>query len=140
MGVGSVECDVTFTKDKERVCRHAQNDLHTTTNMPATAECRTSDFTLAKFKTLRKSPVVPMPFDGFSQAHFAQKLIDELKAAKVPPRNVFAQSFNKADVLYWVKNEPAFGRQAVYLDDANTVEDLPDLNELKSHKVDGRQP
>ena len=69
MGAGIVECDVTFTKDKELVCRHAQNDLHTTTDIlatplaskctqpfvpatldangnlltPATAECRTSD-------------------------------------------------------------------------------------------------
>ncbi len=33
MGAGIVECDVTFTKDKELVCRHAQNDLHTTTNI-----------------------------------------------------------------------------------------------------------
>jgi glycerophosphoryl diester phosphodiesterase len=75
MGAGVVECDVTFTKDKELVCRHAQNDLHTTTNIlatplaakctkpftpfdevskkPATAECRTSDITLAEFRTLR---------------------------------------------------------------------------------------
>src|SRR5262245_44849463 len=33
MGAGIVECDVTFTKDLELVCRHAQNDLHTTTNI-----------------------------------------------------------------------------------------------------------
>ena len=32
-GAGIVECDVTFTKDKQLVCRHAQNDLHTTTNI-----------------------------------------------------------------------------------------------------------
>ena len=36
MGAGIVECDVTFTKDKELVCRHAQNDLHTTTNILVT--------------------------------------------------------------------------------------------------------
>jgi len=80
MGAGILECDVTFTKDKELVCRHAQNDLHTTTNIllrpelaakctrpftpasfdaegkllaPASAECRSSDITLAEFKTLR---------------------------------------------------------------------------------------
>lgn len=76
MGAGIVECDVAFTKDRELVCRHAQNDLHTTTNIvavpelnakctqpfvpadPATgtqarAECRTSDITLAEFKSLR---------------------------------------------------------------------------------------
>jgi len=76
MGAGIVECDVAFTKDRELVCRHAQNDLHTTTNIvavpelnakctqpfvpadpatgtPARAECRTSDITLAEFKSLR---------------------------------------------------------------------------------------
>ena len=36
MGAGVLECDVTFTKDKALVCRHAQNDLHTTTNILAT--------------------------------------------------------------------------------------------------------
>ena len=35
MGAGIVECDVTFTKDKELVCRHAQNDLHRSTNILA---------------------------------------------------------------------------------------------------------
>ena len=79
MGAGIVECDVTFTKDQQLVCRHAQNDLHTTTNIlatplaatciqpftpavlnanggvvtPANAECRTSEITLAEFRTLR---------------------------------------------------------------------------------------
>jgi len=33
MGAGILECDVTFTKDKELVCRHSQCDLHTTTNI-----------------------------------------------------------------------------------------------------------
>jgi glycerophosphoryl diester phosphodiesterase len=82
MGAGVLECDVTFTKDKELVCRHAQNDLHTSTNMlltplaakctkpfqpynpitktPASAECRASDITLAEFKTLRGK------MDGFN--------------------------------------------------------------------------
>ena len=51
MGAGIVECDVTFTKDKELVCRHAQNDLHTTTNILATplaAKC-IKPFTPATF-------------------------------------------------------------------------------------------
>ena len=191
MGAGIVECDVTFTKDKELVCRHAQNDLHTTTNIlgtdlaanctkaftpadgdtPASAECRTSDITLAEFKSLKgkmdaadktattaesymdgtanwrtdlyaesagtvmthaesivlfkelgvkftpelKSPAVEMPFDGFTQEDYAQKMIDEYKAAGVDPSDVFAQSFNLDDVLYWIKAEPEFGKQAVYL-------------------------
>ena len=220
MGAGIVECDVTFTKDKELVCRHAQNDLHTTTNIlvtplaakctkpftpatfdaagnlvsPATAECRTSDITLAEFKTLRgkmdasnprartpqeylggtanwrtdlysgptsgtllthresielfkalgakmtpelKSPSVAMPFDGFTQQAYAQKMIDEYKAAGVSPRHVWPQSFDQADVLYWVRNEPAYGRQAVFLDDAETVANLPTLGELQSYKAQG---
>ena len=220
MGAGVVECDVTFTKDKELVCRHAQNDLHTTTNIlvtplaskctqpfvpavldadgkvvtPAKAECRTSDITLAEFKTLRgkmdafnpaartpeqylggtanwrtdlyagptsgtlvthaesielfkklgvkmtpelKSPSVTMPFDGFTQQAYAQKMIDEYKKASVNPRHVFAQSFNIDDILYWVNNEAAFGKQAVYLDDANTVADLPDYNTLVGYKTKG---
>jgi glycerophosphoryl diester phosphodiesterase len=79
MGAGIVECDVTFTSHGDLVCRHAENDLHFTTNIlltplastcvkpftpatldadgkvltPASAECRTSDLTLAEFKSLR---------------------------------------------------------------------------------------
>ncbi len=75
MGAGILECDVTFTQDRELVCRHAQCDLHTTTNIVATdlaakcsvppafdvdgklingadIRCCTSDITLAEFKTL----------------------------------------------------------------------------------------
>ena len=218
MGAGIVECDVTFTKDKALVCRHAQNDLHTSTNIlatalaakctkgfaphdpvantPASAECRTSDITLAEFKTLRgkmdaantkaltvddymagtaswrtdlysgpnsgtlmthaesialfkslgvkmtpelKSASVSMPFYGFSQENYAQKMIDEYKVANVPASQVYAQSFNKNDVLYWIKNESAFGRQAVYLDSANKPSDLPSLTQLKAYKNDGIQ-
>lgn len=191
MGAGIIECDVAFTKDKELVCRHAQNDLHGSTNIlvsdlapkctqafsPATsaqkasAECRTSDLTLAEFKSLSarmdgvnrdatsveaflqgnpgwrtdlyadggtlmthkesialirslggkftpelKQPVVEMPFDGFTQEDYAQKLIDEYKAMDVPPEDVWPQSFNLADVRYWIEHEPEFGKQAVYLD------------------------
>lgn len=83
MGAGIVECDVAFTADRELVCRHAQDDLHTTTNivtipalnakctqpfvpadpaagLPARAECRTSDITLAEFKSLKGK------MDGFN--------------------------------------------------------------------------
>lgn len=192
MGAGIIECDVTFTKDRELVCRHAQDDLHTTTNILATdlaakctapfvpaaggakasAECRASDVTLAEFRTLTgkmdaadrsaptvegymdgtarwrtdlyategtlmthaesialfkelgvkftpelKAPAVAMPYEGdYTQAMYAQQLIDEYKAAGVDPADVFAQSFNLDDVLYWIKNEPEFGKQAVYLD------------------------
>ncbi|MEQ9491022.1 MAG: glycerophosphodiester phosphodiesterase family protein [Alphaproteobacteria bacterium] len=192
MGAGIVECDVTFTADRQLVCRHAQNDLHTTTDIlasplaskciipfspaaagqPATAECRTSALTLAEFRTLNgkmdaadtsaktvgayrdataswrtdlyaaqagtlmthaesidlirslgakftpelKSPTVEMPFNGFTQQDYAQKLIDDYRQAGIPPQDVWLQSFNLDDVLYWIDNEPEFGKQAVYLD------------------------
>lgn len=68
-----------------------------------------------------KMPEVEMPFmghseNGFTQQAYAQKMIDEYKAAGVSPSNVFPQSFNLDDVLYWIEHEPAFGQQAVYLD------------------------
>jgi len=192
MGAGIFECDVTFTKDKQLVCRHAQNDLQATTNIlltnlkdkctkpfapasgkePALAECRTTDITLEEFKTLRgkmdganknakdiqsyiagtpswrtelyseaggtllthkesialfkqfggkftpelKAAVVPMPYLGFTQEQYAQALINEYKQAGISPRDVFPQSFNLNDVIYWIKNEPEFGKQAIYLD------------------------
>lgn len=195
MGAGIVECDVTFTKDKELVCRHSQCDLHTTTDIlatplaakcsvpftpadlalgkPATAKCCTSDITLDEFKTLKgkmdasnpkattvaeymnatpsfrtdlysangtlmthkesielfkklgvkmtpelKAADVAMPYEGnYTQQDYAQQMIDEYKAAGVAPENVFAQSFNLNDVLYWLQHEPGFGKQAVYLDE-----------------------
>lgn len=192
MGAGIFECDVTFTKDKQLVCRHAQNDLQGTTNIlltnlkgkctkpfipansgeQALAECRTTDITLGEFKTLRgkmdgvnknasdiksymagspswrtelyseaggtllthqesialfkqfggkftpelKEAVVPMPYLGFTQEQYAQMLINEYKNAGISPKDVFPQSFNLNDVIYWIQKEPEFGKQAIYLD------------------------
>lgn len=207
MGAGILECDVTFTQDRELVCRHSQCDLHTTTNIlatdlaakcsvpftpaeidpvtgetiaPASAKCCTSDITLKEFNTLQgkmdafnsnattveeymnatpnwrtdlysakgtllshaesielfktlgvkftpelKTPAVTMPFEGdYTQEEYAQQLIDEYHEAGVRARKVYPQSFNLNDVLYWIHNEPAFGRQAVFLDDANSVGEL----------------
>jgi glycerophosphoryl diester phosphodiesterase len=207
MGAGIVECDVTFTKDKELVCRHAECDLHTTTNIintPLNAKCSvpytgpgsspkccTSDLTLAEFRSLTgkmdaSNPAAPNA-QGYlggtapwrtdlytgrgtlmthkesialnkrlgvkftpelksgdparikavfgSQANYAQKLIDEYKAAGINPKDVWPQSFDKADVLYWIEKEPAFGKQAVYLDsfDPTVTPAIPrlTLDELK---------
>ena len=195
MGAGVIECDVTFTKDKQLVCRHSQCDLHTTTNIllvpalaakcsqpftpadsatgkKASAKCCTSDITLAEFKSLTakmdaanldattvadyqngtprwrtdlyagsgtlvthaesialikgmgakftpelKAPEVPMPFDSdYSQEAYATQMLDEYRVAGIPPADVFAQSFNVADILFWIKTAPDFGKQAVYLD------------------------
>lgn len=220
MGAGTLECDVTFTKDLELVCRHAQNDLATTTDIlltplaskcirpfraaeldargrvlrPASAECRTSELTLAELKTLTgkidgfdpaaqtpeqfvnpapapragfdagvptgellthaesialfrelgvrmtpelKAPRVRMPFRGFTQEAFAQKLIDEYKAAGVDPAEVFPQSYDERDVRYWIAAEPDFGRQAVLLDDAGLRFQLPGRRKLARYKAAG---
>lgn len=69
-GAGIIECDVTFTKDRELICRHSQCDLHTTTNVVTIPElnakctkpwepnqgedpiCCASDFTLEEIKML----------------------------------------------------------------------------------------
>jgi glycerophosphoryl diester phosphodiesterase len=195
MGAGIIECDVTFTKDRQLVCRHSQCDLHTTTNIldtplaakcsqpfvpadpvagtPASANCCTSDITLDEFKTLcgkmdganpratnvkdylagtadfrtdlystcgtllthgesidlidslgrkftpeLKAPSVPMPFQGtYTQEQYAQQMLDDYKARRIDPRRVWPQSFNVNDVVYWLRSEPRFGKQGVYLDD-----------------------
>ena len=227
MGAGIVECDVTFTKDKELVCRHSQCDLHTTTNildtplaakcskpfMPAQfdaagnlvqeamAQCCTSDLTVDEFKSLKgkmdgfnpaatsikeylrgtpswrtdlysgptsgtllthkesiqlfrrlgvkmtpelKSASIKMPYDSdgdgvgdYTQQDYAQQMIDEYKAENVKPQNVYAQSFDIRDIRYWIAKEPHFGKQAVYLDDANTVAELPDATQLAAYKAEG---
>jgi glycerophosphoryl diester phosphodiesterase len=199
MGAGIVECDVTFTKDGQLVCRHDECDLHTTTNITNTElnascsvpwsgagsapRCCASDITLAQFKSLKgkmdasnpaattaagylggtaswrtdlfnsrgtlltlKESIALNRRNGVghtpelkagqaarvnavfgSQAKYAQAMIDEFKRAGVNPKDVWAQSFNLDDVLYWIRNEPRFGRQAVYLDDVDPSSGFPPL-------------
>jgi glycerophosphoryl diester phosphodiesterase len=86
-----------------------------------------------------KSATVKMPFDGFTQEAYAQKMIDEYKAVKIEPSKVFPQSFDQNDIRYWIKNEPKFAEQAVFLDGADKVADLPDLAKLISYKNEGVQ-
>ena len=45
-------------------------------------------------------------------------------AQGVDPKDVWAQSFNVEDVYYWIDHEPAFGEQAVFLDDVDSEADL----------------
>lgn len=196
MGAGIIECDVTFTSDGQLVCRHAQCDLHTTTNIVETnlrdkctvppqfdpvsgallngpdIECCASDLTLNEFKSLCGKMDASNPnaasveeflggtanwrtdlystcgtllshkesielFESLgakmtpelkagkeadvqavfgSQEAYAQAMINDYKAAGVKPKNVYAQSFNLDDVLYWIEHKPAFGEQAVFLD------------------------
>lgn len=70
-----------------------------------------------------KPPMVEMPFQGdFSQEDYASKMIQEYREAGVEPSRVFPQSFQLADVEYWLDHDPKFGRQAVYLDDSYTID------------------
>src|SRR5262249_31995576 len=75
------------------------------------------------------------------QEKYAQKMIDEFKAAGVDPNNVFAQSFNADDIVYWIQHEPRFGKQAVYLDDIDptAIPPVPALSpqELQLRKARG---
>lgn len=107
---------------------------------PTSGHLLTHKESIALFKRLGvkmtpelKAPSVTMPFNGFTREAYAQKMIDEYKEAGVSPREVWPQSFGQDDVLYWVRHEPAFGRQAVYLDDANDVSELPGFAELASY-------
>ncbi len=221
-GAGLVECDVTFTKDRELVCRHAQCDLHETTNIlltslaetcrepfrpakldpttgeviePATARCCTSDLTAQQFLSLEgkmegadpaaqtaqayvqgtpafrtdlyasggtllthrqsiallselnvkfvpelKAPEVTMPFAGsYSQADYARRLIDDYREAGIPAEDVWLQSFSLADISLFREVDPAFARQAVWLDARpyTNPEFVPRVEDFAALKANG---
>jgi len=82
-----------------------------------------------KFTPELKAPSVEMPFQGeYTQDDYAQQMIDEYKEAGVDPKDVYPQSFQLRDVLYWIENEPEFGAQAVYLDGRDETQDGFDAN------------
>ena len=204
MGAGIVECDTTFTKDGDLVCRHSDCDLHTTTNIvntPLNAKCSvpwtgpfdkgqnpapkccTWNLSLAEFKSLtakmdasnpaattaegylggtpswrtdlytgrgtlmtlresialnRKNGVKHTPelkgpvsygsdpaaikavFGG--QEEYARAFADVLEEEGVKPRDVWPQSFNVNDILYWI-DHTKYGDQAVYLIDYDADKD-----------------
>lgn len=71
------------------------------------------------FTTELKQPRVPMPFDGnYTQELYAQQVIEEYRAAGIDPSRAWLQSFSFADVAYWLQADPAFGKQAVLLDES----------------------
>ncbi|KAG0283913.1 hypothetical protein BGZ97_008365 [Linnemannia gamsii] len=160
MGAGVLECDVAFTKDRELVCRHSQCDLHTTTNIvnipELNAKCTTpfspaKDGKPAEHLALThalglkhtpelKTPEVKMPFEGdYTQKKYAQQMIDTIIEARVNPKDVFLQSFLYDDILYWLKAAPAFGKQALYLDNnGDAPGSLPSaVANLKRYAKDG---
>ena len=98
----------------------------------------------AKFTPELKAPSVLMPFDSdgdgigdYGQQDYARQLIDEYRTAGVKASRVWPQSFSRDDVLYWIEHEPAFGQQAVLLDDADNTGELPDAAELAGYVAAG---
>ena len=220
MGAGIIECDVTFTADGELVCRHAQCDLHATTDIVARPElrdkchvppefdasgelrnaaqitCCATDLELAEFRSLCGKmdgfnqhardveqylagtpayrtelysscatllshadsiallktlgvkftpelkgvqtnadgrPALPeagFGESGLNQQRYANQLIADYQAAKVNPGDVFVQSFDFDDIIFWIDEHPEYARQAVYL--INQPEDLAP-SELRAH-------
>ena len=89
-----------------------------------------------------KGPMVAMPFTAegseaqITQEDYAARLLDEYLAAGIDPTQVFPQSFNFADVLYWIQNYPDFAPNVVYLDprgrDPNFKASLANMQTLKA--------
>lgn len=70
-----------------------------------------------------KAPEVAMPFDGtYTQDAYAQAMIDAYRQAGIPASDVYPQSFQLRDILYWLKAEPDFGRQALFLDNRDETD------------------
>lgn len=82
---------------------------------------------------------VPMPFPSttgpYTQQQYAQDFIDTFKRRGIDPARVWSQSFLLDDVLYWLKNDHDFGKQAIFLDErcdtadgcATAIASLPGL-------------
>ena len=76
-----------------------------------------------------KAPSVDMPYLGkYTQRAYAQQLVDDYKALGVPPEQFWLQSFNKADILYWLEKQPKQRKQVVYLEGRYTT---PGFDPLK---------
>lgn len=68
---------------------------------------------------------VPMPFNGYTQEQYARDMLNTFIRRGIAPERVWAQSFNPPDIFQWVKEYPAFAKQAVYLvEDGDTPSDL----------------
>ncbi|MEM9177016.1 MAG: glycerophosphodiester phosphodiesterase family protein [Myxococcota bacterium] len=198
LGAGQLECDVAVTRDRVLVCRHAQCDLATTTNIlstaladrcrvpfepatserPARAVCCTQDFDFEELRSLEarmdaadRSATRPEAFSGATPSFrtdlystgqrlvshaeslalfdalgadmtpelkgraaepiaegdasllpFADQLVDEVRAAGIPPTRVRLQSFDPDVIRHWIRTAPDFGAGAVWL-----VEPRPEI-------------
>ncbi|TGJ85140.1 hypothetical protein E0Z10_g3667 [Xylaria hypoxylon] len=69
------------------------------------------------FTSELKQPRVPMPFQGnYTTQQYEQQIVDEYIEAGIHPSRVWLQSFVFEDVAYWLRHAPAFGKQAIFLD------------------------
>ena len=55
---------------------------------------------------------------GYTQEDYARQFANTFINKGIDPARVWMQSFNPPDIFLWLKEFPAFGRQAVYLDES----------------------
>jgi len=65
-----------------------------------------------------------MPYKGYTQQQYAQDFIDAFRAKGISCDRVWPQSFTYDDIVHWLKNDHDFGRQAIYLQEFDTPEDI----------------
>lgn len=79
-----------------------------------------------------------MPFKGYTQQQYAQDFVDAFRNKSIDPSRIWPQSFLYSDILYWLKNDHEFGKQAIYLQEFDTLEDLTaGMKNLSAVKSDG---
>jgi glycerophosphoryl diester phosphodiesterase len=82
------------------------------------------DYLGLQFSPEVKTPVVKMPFQGdYTQEDLLKQFVSEYREAKIDFKRIWAQSFLYTDILWFLKNEPELGKQAVLLDEQG---DTPD--------------
>ncbi|KAH7076046.1 PLC-like phosphodiesterase [Paraphoma chrysanthemicola] len=69
-------------------------------------------------------PQVPMPFKGYTQQQYAQDFVDMFRKKHIDSSRIWPQSFLYEDIVYWLKNDHDFGKQAIYLQEFDTPGDL----------------
>ena len=55
---------------------------------------------------------------GYTQQDYARQFANTFIKKGIDPSRVWMQSFNPPDIFLWLKEFPAFGKQAVYLDES----------------------
>lgn len=63
-----------------------------------------------------KTPKAEMPFEGdYTVAAFADQLVDEYRAAGIPPSRVRMQTFDPDVIRHWLRTAPDYAANAVWL-------------------------